>query len=87
MGFDIGASAYDPAESADVVLVSTYLPTVVHAVWLAGKALRRVLFNFVWAMVYNVLGISIANGILYPLLTLKSTLAWEYYRFILTKSK
>lgn len=72
LGIALGAGAAPvAAESAAVVLVRDDLVGVAHTLWLARTAFRRVRLNFVWAMGYNVLGIPIAAGVLYPAFRLR----------------
>ncbi len=66
LGIAIGAGAPVAAESADVVLVRGDLRAVTHTLWLARTAFARVRLNFAWAMGYNVVGIPIAAGALFP---------------------
>ncbi|MEO8682378.1 MAG: HAD-IC family P-type ATPase, partial [Vicinamibacterales bacterium] len=67
---DIGmamASGTDIAsEAADVTLMRSDLESVVHALVLARKTMATMKQNLFWAFVYNVVGIPIAAGVLYP---------------------
>jgi P-type Cu+ transporter len=67
---DIGmamASGTDiAADAADVTLMRSRLDSVVQAIVLARKTLRTMKQNLFWAFVYNVIGIPIAAGVLYP---------------------
>lgn len=67
LGVAIGAGAPVAAESAAVVLVRSDLRGVVRALSLARATFRRVRINFAWAIGYNVLGMPLAAGVLYPL--------------------
>jgi Cu+-exporting ATPase len=67
---DIGiamASGTDiAAEAASVTLMRSDLAGVEHAIVLAQKTLRTMRQNLFWALVYNVIGIPVAAGVLYP---------------------
>ena len=61
------AQASDVArEAADIVLLRPDLAAVVEALDLAGRTLRTIHQNLFWAFVYNVIGIPVAAGVLYP---------------------
>ncbi len=67
---DVGiamASGTDIAsEAADVTLMRSALDSVVQAIVLARKTLATMKQNLFWAFIYNVVGIPIAAGVLYP---------------------
>jgi len=67
---DIGvamASGTDIAgEAASVTLMRSDLSGVEQAIVLARKTMRTMKQNLFWAFVYNVIGIPIAAGVLYP---------------------
>jgi P-type Cu+ transporter len=67
---DVGiamASGTDIAsEAADVTLMRSTLESVVQAIVLARKTLATMKQNLFWAFIYNVVGIPIAAGVLYP---------------------
>ena len=67
---DIGmamASGTDiAAEAASVTLMRNDLASVEHAIVLARKTMQTMKQNLFWAFVYNVIGIPVAAGILYP---------------------
>jgi Cu+-exporting ATPase len=54
------------AEAADVTLMRSTLDSVVQALVLARKTMATMKQNLFWAFIYNVVGIPIAAGILYP---------------------
>ncbi|CAI6007252.1 unnamed protein product [Closterium sp. NIES-64] len=66
VGMAIGAGTDIAIEAADVVLMRSSLEDVITAVHLARTALTRIRLNYVWALGYNVLGIPIAAGVLFP---------------------
>ena len=66
MGIAIGAGTDIAIDSADVVLLSGSLQDVAVAESLCRATLRNIRENLFWAFFYNVLGIPIAAGALYP---------------------
>ena len=54
------------AESADVVLMSEDPGSVADAILFGRRTLRIIRQNLFWAFFYNVLGIPVAAGVLYP---------------------
>ncbi|MDO8681492.1 MAG: heavy metal translocating P-type ATPase [Acidobacteriota bacterium] len=67
---DIGmamASGTDiAADAASVTLMRSDLASVEHAIVLARKTMKTMKQNLFWAFVYNVIGIPVAAGLLYP---------------------
>jgi len=76
---DIGiamASGSDIAiEAADVTLMRSDLNGVAAAITLSRKTMRVMKQNLFWALIYNLIGIPIAAGVLYPALVLSPVLA------------
>jgi P-type Cu+ transporter len=61
------ASGTDIAsEAADVTLMRSDLASVADAIVLARATMRTMKQNLFWALVYNVVGIPVAAGVLYP---------------------
>jgi Cu+-exporting ATPase len=54
------------ADAADVTLMRSDLGGVVQAVVLARRTLSTMKQNLFWAFIYNVIGIPVAAGVLYP---------------------
>jgi Cu+-exporting ATPase len=67
VGFAIGTGSDVAVESGDVVLMSQDLCNVPRALELGRHAMRKVRQNLFWAFFYNIIGIPIAAGALYPL--------------------
>lgn len=67
VGYAIGTGTDVAIESADVVLMGGSLHGVVDAIAISRATLRNVKQNLFGAFVYNVVGIPVAAGVLYPL--------------------
>jgi Cu+-exporting ATPase len=70
VGIAMGTGADVAMESADVTLLHGDLRGIVRARKLGRATMRNIRQNLFWAFAYNVLGIPIAAGALYPLLGL-----------------
>ena len=66
VGIAIGSGTDVAIEAADVVLMRGELEGVVSAIALSRRALRIMKQNLFWAFAYNVVGIPVAAGLLYP---------------------
>jgi Cu+-exporting ATPase len=71
VGLAIGTGTDVAIESSDITLISGALTGVVTAIQLSRAAMRNIRQNLLWAFGYNVIGIPIAAGILYPFLGLR----------------
>lgn len=71
VGIAIGAGTDVAIESADIVLMKNDLLDVVTAVGLSKAVIRNIKQNLFWAFFYNVCGIPLAAGLLYPVFGLK----------------
>ena len=59
---------YAAMEASDIVLVRGNVADVCTAIHLTRVIFRRIQLNFLWALLYNSLGIPLAAGCFYPLL-------------------
>jgi len=66
VGMAIGGGTDIAAEAADVVLMRGDLRAVSQTIALSRRTMRTMKQNLFWAFAYNVVGIPIAAGVLYP---------------------
>lgn len=71
VGIAIGAGTDVAIESADIVLMKNDLQDVATAIELSKAVTRNIKENLFWAFFYNVCGIPLAAGVLYPVFGLK----------------
>lgn len=67
VGIAMGGGSDIAIESGQVVIVGGQVSGVARAVKLARATMRNIKQNLFWAFIYNIIGIPIACGILYPL--------------------
>jgi Cu+-exporting ATPase len=66
VGFAIGSGTDVALEASDVTLVGGDPATVATALEISRRTMRVIRQNLFWAFIYNVIGIPIAAGVLYP---------------------
>ena len=67
LGIAIGTGTDVAMQSADVTLMSGDLRGVVKLINLSNATMRNIHENYAWAFGYNIIGIPIAAGVLYPI--------------------
>ncbi|XP_073112548.1 copper-transporting ATPase HMA5 [Elaeis guineensis] len=66
VGMAIGTGTDIAVEAADIVLMKSNLEDVITAIDLSRKTFFRIHMNYIWALGYNIMGIPIAAGVLFP---------------------
>jgi Cu+-exporting ATPase len=66
IGISIGSGTDVAMETSDVILMQDDLRSVINALKLSKQVLNKIKQNLFWAFAYNVVGIPIAMGLLFP---------------------
>lgn len=67
IGIAMGAGTDVAIESAQIVLIKSDLMDVIAAIKLSRLTMHKIKQNLFWALAYNIVGIPLAAGLLYPL--------------------
>lgn len=65
----IGSGSDIALSSSSFILINSHLASLLTLLDLSRVVFRRVYFNFGWALIYNVIAMPIAAGVLYPITT------------------
>ncbi|KAI9054245.1 hypothetical protein LZ554_001413 [Drepanopeziza brunnea f. sp. 'monogermtubi'] len=69
VGIAIGSGSDIAISSAEFVLVSSNLNSLITLLDLSRFVFRRIKFNFGWALIYNLIALPVAAGVLYPIVS------------------
>jgi Cu+-exporting ATPase len=69
VGIAIGSGSDIAISSAEFVLVSSNLNALITLLDLSKFVFRRIKLNFCWALVYNMVALPVAAGVLYPVVS------------------
>jgi len=67
IGVALGSTADITLNAASIVCMKDCLDDVLNAILISRATQRRIIFNFCWAFLYNLVLVPIAMGCLYPL--------------------
>jgi cation transport ATPase len=65
----IGSGSDIALSSSSFILINSHLTTILTLLDLSRVVFRRVYFNFGWALIYNLIAMPIAAGVLFPITT------------------
>ena len=66
VGIALGSGADIAIEASDIALVGSDIKAVVESIKLSKATMSKIRQNLFWAFIYNIVGIPIAAGVLYP---------------------
>jgi P-type E1-E2 ATPase len=66
LGIAMGSGTDIAMESSDITIIKGDIDKIVTALKLSGETVKTIRQNLFWAFIYNVTGIPVAAGILYP---------------------
>ena len=66
VGIALGSGADIAMEASDITLVGSDIKAVVESIELSKATMSKIRQNLFWAFIYNIVGIPIAAGVLYP---------------------
>jgi heavy metal translocating P-type ATPase len=69
VGIAIGSGSDIAISAAKVVLLRSELTSILTLTQLSRVVFRRIKFNFLWALIYNMAALPVAAGVLYPIVS------------------
>ncbi|RAL67033.1 hypothetical protein DID88_007813 [Monilinia fructigena] len=69
VGIAIGSGSDIAISSAEFVLVSSNLNSLITLLDLSRKVFGRIKLNFAWAIIYNLVALPVAAGVFYPIIS------------------
>ena len=66
VGIALGSGADVAMEASDITLVGSDIKATVESIELSKATMSKIRQNLFWAFIYNIVGIPIAAGVLYP---------------------
>jgi len=66
VGIALGSGTDVAMEASDITLVGSDIKAVVESIELSKATMSKIRQNLFWAFIYNIVGIPIAAGVLYP---------------------
>jgi len=66
LGIALGSGTDVAIETGEIILLKNNLWDVIKAIELSSYTLKKIKQNLFWAFFYNVVGIPVAAGVLYP---------------------
>jgi cation transport ATPase len=74
----IGSGSDIALSSSSFILINSKLTTILTLLDLSRVVFRRVYFNFGWALIYNMIAMPVAAGVLYPITTGTKTMEMHH---------
>jgi len=66
LGIAVGDGTQIALEASEIILLTANLQHIITLLDLSRKVIHRIYLNFIWAFGFNIIGIPMAAGILYP---------------------
>jgi len=89
IGIALGAGTDVAIEAGDITLMNNDLRSVVMAIYLSVATMKVIKQNLFWAFIYNIIGIPVAAGALYPFWGIRigvKSLLFTFIRFLMMVS-